>query len=801
MDSSAALQSLPIRAGHTFTHVTGHDNSRLHLGDNHYKIGMSVVAGRLKVPSSDIELSDYHGTEQPEFTGHYSSTALRKVASYVPRPALHAQVKERLHETLEERGPSCKILVVCGLGGAGKSQLMLNYIEVFKDDYTAIFWVDAGAKDRLEADYKRIHNLLLHPSRDDTDISTCVSEIRQWCQRKAGKHLFVLDSADSIESTDSDGYIDLQSYIVDAASADVVITTRVQSAKDMTELEAVQVAELTPDEARDIFIRRMNLQSPDVETKREIDAVTAELGHFALAVSLAAAHVASTRRLKAHPVTYLIEYAERKKTLLARKPRKHIEQYGENVLTTWETTYAAIFDRCPEACNLLTLIAFLSSSDIFPELFGPEYDTASGILASVIFVQASTMSLQETIDTGIEILELYSLLQWNDQAAAFSMHKLVHAWSIERLETAEQSIFCLAAWHYLGYLFPVAEAVPTMSERLASHMVACFMRVRALCQIERLAITPFVDSIAPILHYLNFVGRGNRAYELQLFAHEYHESRRSTQPMAYARSMYTLAWMLESQSKHQAAENFLRQALDELKEPLSREGLLLKEKCQLVLAEILARFYVKLGEAERILRQILSSPVDTTGKARVNTRYQLARVLVMQSWYREAEEIFRHLLNGPDEISERMHVSISRSLGRVFYRQGRFAEAEIVARQASENVLAHGPADIKLQIAMLSLGRTKLAQKAYGEAASILRQACDAIANPYHHTHLKCLYGMGRALRSLENHDEAMSFYTRALEGHVQIHGADHQLTRKLSEKIDQYRAFLAGENRDGGEA
>lgn len=116
-------------------------------------------------------------------------------------------------------------------------------------------------------------------------------------------------------------------------------------------------------------------------------------------------------------------------------------------------------------------------------------------------------------------------------------------------------------------------------------------------------------------------------------------------------------------------------------------------------------------------------------------------------------------------------------------------------------MLAHGPADIKSQIAMLSLGRTKLAQKAYGEAASILRQACDAIANPYHHTHLKCLYGMGRALRSLENHDEAMSFYTRALEGHVQIHGADHQLTRKLSEKIDQYRAFLAGENRDGGEA
>lgn len=116
---------------------------------------------------------------------------------------------------------------------------MLNYIEVFKDDYTAVFWIDAWSKDRLEADYKRIHNLLLHPCRDDVDISTCVSEIRQWCQRKPGKYLFVLDSADSIEDADADRYIDLQSYLVDTASADVVITTRVQSARDMTELEAV----------------------------------------------------------------------------------------------------------------------------------------------------------------------------------------------------------------------------------------------------------------------------------------------------------------------------------------------------------------------------------------------------------------------------------------------------------------------------------------------------------------------------------------------------------------------------------
>ena len=78
----------------------------------------------------------------------------------------------------------------------------------------------------------------------------------------------------------------------------------------MTQLEAIQVAELTPDEARDIFIRGTNLQNPGPEIHSEIDAVTVELGHFALAVSLADTYVASTHRLKAHPADYLIEYAD-----------------------------------------------------------------------------------------------------------------------------------------------------------------------------------------------------------------------------------------------------------------------------------------------------------------------------------------------------------------------------------------------------------------------------------------------------------------------------------------------------------
>ena len=796
MDSgSPALPSLPIRAGHTFTNVTGQGNSRLHLGDNHYKIGMRVVVGRIKMIPSDIDLPDVHSTEQPEFTGHYSSTALRKVASYVPRPALHTQVKERLHDTLEERGYSCKILVVCGLGGAGKSQLMLNYVEVFKDDYTAVFWIDAGSKDRLEADYRRIHNLLLHPGREDVDISTCVSEIRQWCQRKSAKYLFVLDSADSIEDADSNGYIDLQNYLVDAASADVVITTRVQSAKDMKQLEAVQVAELTPDEARDIFTRRMNLQSPDVETQREIDAVTAELGHFALAVSLAAAYVASTRRLRAHPINYLVEYAERKKTLLARKPKKHIDQYGESVLTTWETTYAAVSSRCPGACNLLALIAFLSSSDLVPELFSSNYYTASSILASVVFDQESTSSLQKRVDDGMETLELYSLLQWNSRNAAFSMHKLVHAWSMERLEPTERVTFCLAAWHYLRHLCSVASEIPAMSGRLASHITACFSRVRTLCAVEDSVAASFAESARYLVDHLEATGQIDCAYELHSFAHKHYQKRRSVDPIAYARSLGERSQILMRQCKYDTAQALLHQAINEV-EPLSAAGLEIKEFCQHLLAMILAQHHKKLGNAEQMLQDILLNCSDGEDSSRADIKFNLAHVLMKQNRNGEAEAIFAQLLNECDDPFGLAHAEISGGLGRALRKQGKFGEAEVVARRASDVVPIHGPADIRSQCALLALGKVKLAQREYGEAASILRQACDAIATPYHTDHLRCQVSMGKALKHLKCYDESITFYARALDGSTQMTGTDHELSQQCSKKLDKLRALVAKSKR-----
>jgi tetratricopeptide (TPR) repeat protein len=706
---------------------------------------------------------------------------------------LHTQIKDRLHDTLEKRGRSCKILVVCGLGGAGKSQLVLNYVEDFKDDYTATFWIDASSKERLEADYKQIHNLLLRPTQVDTAIDTCVSEIRHWCHdRPTGRHLFILDSADSIDDQESPGYIDLRKYIVDATSADVVITTRVQSAKDMTDLDAVQVAELAPDESREIFIRCLGLVNPGLKMQMEIDAVTEELGHFALAVRLAAAQIANNRRLKGHPADYLNEYKERKKSLLARRPKQHIDQYGESVLTTWETSYAAIASQCPEACNLLTFLAFLSSSNVFPELLGSSYGFSSGILESMICVQKSIMPIRKSIDDGFETLELYSFLQWNKQHDAYSMHKLVHTWAFERLGSDEQVKFCFAVWNYLNHLSRISDAIPGMTWRLVSHVMACFVKVRALRHVGSLATEDVLKSVSFLALFLFSAGRFDHAYELQTFSHQHLEQQQFVDLKVYAGSLYFLAVILSGRLKYDAAEKLLRQALDMLDEPLPGKHTEIKESCQVSLARLLMSRDKSYSEAEQMLRCLLDQQWQRNASENNRILSTLASVLGAQGRHEEAERLYKQLLESTNAINSLYRNGIATQLSMALVFQGKLAEAEEVAQRESEQALVHGATDSRSQSALLTLGTIKLAQKAYAEAAAIFGQCCDATDTPDHPLHLACQSNMALALRRLPSYDKALVAYKQAVDGHSRVLGGEHHDTRFCAQELDALRAFLA---------
>lgn len=81
-------------------------------------------------------------------------------------------------------------------------------------------------------------------------LEDAVPAVKSWFYRQCGWSLLVLDSADSIDNADDLLYIDLEYFLPDASLVDVVVTTRSSRAREMSALEAVEVAEMAPIQIR-----------------------------------------------------------------------------------------------------------------------------------------------------------------------------------------------------------------------------------------------------------------------------------------------------------------------------------------------------------------------------------------------------------------------------------------------------------------------------------------------------------------------------------------------------------------------
>jgi len=705
-------------------------------------------------------------------------------------------MKERLHDTVEHRGRSSKTLVVCGLGGAGKSQLTLSYIESYRDDYTAVFWIDAGAKIRLEADYKQIRNLLYSSRRTNIDLDTCVAEVKQWCHHKHGRWLFVFDSADDIDDPRSPAYIELRRVTIDVPSADVIITTRSQSAKDMTDLEAVQVAELTPAEARDIFLRRAKLPLSSGKVCEEVDAIAEELGFFALAINLAAAYVAETPRLRKHPGGYLDEYKRRRKALLDRKPKAHVDQYGASVLTTWETSYAAMFDRCPEACNLLLFLAFLSPDDLFLELLQADNEAIVGGHARWLLTETSSDSVQEVLDSSLEVLGSYSLVLWNDEQSNYSMHKLVHAWSFERSDITSKAQFCKTALDFLKCFVRINTEGPKRSASMVSHITACFARayeVYAESDIDKAAI---VDKLQSLADFLYNSGEASWGYELYLFVHDHYRRLQCTNRDEYYDSAVDLGGALLIRGAVEEAIELLRPALSGYREAHGPDH---RSDLGACIAWTLGRAFARLGnnaEAEVLLRRALHECETVYQKA--TTMRALALVLSKTDRSKEAEELIEQAFDslkgllGPTAM-DTLHALFDCAI--VLKDSGQYEKSNFLARQALHGLeVALGPQNIYTMLCMAECGASSRLLGDLKEAENLLRQVLrglEVTVGMNHQYTLDCVTELAMSLRDQDLYGEAAALFQRARDGYAETQGSDDPRSVYCSRAYAGLQSFL----------
>ena len=171
-------------------------------------------------------------------------SSLRPVPNYVSQPRLHQNIKQQLHDLKDDRVEDVRILVVWRLGGTGRSQLVLNYIREHRQDYTAVFWIEAGSNESIERDYIQIYRLLYSRQADIghemVKVEDAVPAVKRWFHGREGRWPVILDSADTFDNDRDKSYIDLGFFMSDTPGVHVVITSRSSTAKKTTMLDAVE---------------------------------------------------------------------------------------------------------------------------------------------------------------------------------------------------------------------------------------------------------------------------------------------------------------------------------------------------------------------------------------------------------------------------------------------------------------------------------------------------------------------------------------------------------------------------------
>lgn len=144
-----------------------------------------------------------------------------------------------------------RVLVIHGLGGAGKTQLALRIVEKTREHWSDVVYADATSVETINATLKAFADL--------KGIGNTYQHTLQWLESKEGRWLLVLDNAD-------DPNVDILTYIPDNLHGSILITTR---NRDLLLLahepeSKCKISSMEPEEALQLLVKASCLEDSNL---------------------------------------------------------------------------------------------------------------------------------------------------------------------------------------------------------------------------------------------------------------------------------------------------------------------------------------------------------------------------------------------------------------------------------------------------------------------------------------------------------------------------------------------------------
>src|SRR6266571_5066663 len=642
--------------------------------------------------------------------------------------------------------------VISGLDGSGKTQIAVEYAYRYRDEYTAVLWVNAASREILTSDFASIANLLDLPEKDQPNQNIAAKAAGQWLQTATG-WLLIFDNVSAMNM--------VHDFLPSGARGHILMLSHTPVPRTFALNVGIQKMD-PPDQAL-LLLRRAGIIPPDAPlaaaaaaNRLKAGEIAAALHGLPLALELAGAYISEAQCGLA---SYLNLYKLEKVTALKQQAQP-MPDYLEAVASALALSFKIVERTNPAAAELLRLCAFLHPDAIPGDIFTGGACKLSSILQPVV---TDWFELQKVIRE----LRRYSLVQRHLNHSTLTLHRLLQAalrdrmdseiqrqWARRTVQAVEQALPCAgsATWQRLQSYFP--------------HMQIC----TALIEQWNMDFPEAARLLEQTGDYLQGHVQYEQAEPLLQRALTIREKLLGSDHADVPAILNNLAVIYRDQGKHTRAEMFFQRALAMRKKLLGPDH----PGVATVLNNLamLYRMQRKYEQAEPLYQQALAIDEQVPGPVRPDLAttlnnlallYQtLGKYALAEPFYWRALAIYEQLL-GP----EHPYVASCLSNLALFYNdQGLYNQVEPLYQRAlaiCEKVL--GSDHPQVAISLNNLATFYTAQGKYTKARPLFERAlaiAERTLGPYHSDLAQLLENYATLLQKVKETSKAVGMKARA---------------------------------------
>ncbi|KAJ7473297.1 hypothetical protein FB451DRAFT_1035876 [Mycena latifolia] len=665
------------------------------------------------------------------------------------------------------------IFLLHGLGGAGKTQVALKFIEESVAQFADIFLIDASTVETIDASLKNIATT--------KSIGDSSQEALQWLKSKKYEWLLLFDNAD-------DPKIDLNNYFPQCNHGNILIMSR-NPGLSVYAGEHCVISDMEETDAVDLLLRSVALHTTD--HNKEIAAQV--LYYLPLAIIQAGAFISKSGNLD----SYLSLYAHSRAQLLTQRPTQSHDNYACTVYTKWQISFNWLSHL---AKTFLLLCSSLHYQGISENLFknatnfrlGPA-DPSTEELEMALKVLAQFLGPSGVWDP-LYFMEVankvrgYSLIDFDSERKMFSIHPLVQDWTRSILSD-QLHHRCMIAIAGMSITKLSEEDLKWDSLELLSH-------IDVLLKDDSKVVPDFSHQFGKV--YV-LAGKPEKAQELEVKVLEKRRTLLGDNHPDTLEAMYWLGWTYQDTGKLKEAEKIGDVVLKKRRDVLGDE-----HPDTLDAMSNLANIYSSLGklrEAEEFHMVLLQKQKDHLGDnhlATLTTMGNLALTQRRMGKLEEAKELGLIVLGKRRSILGDNHpvtLLAQGNLAVVYQKLGRFEDAEVLESSVLEkrrNILGNSHPDTLLAMGNLATTYNDLGRLQEAEELQVrVLEKRKNIQGSNHPDTLRGMVSLASTFNKLGRLQEAEELLVEALIKRTDVLGDNHPDTvQTVQDLVVTYRGL-----------